>query len=152
MFLFEHLVAAGISPSLAARTLLSTLKELSRAGTDIQRLSDQEILDTLSAVERGEAAKEAIPAILGMVCSGTPVAEALQECAPSLSRDELRAIVKKIVEERSDFIAERGNGALGPLMGVVMAEVRGSVDGKLVSEVLRQEIAAQVREKVTRAE
>jgi Glu-tRNA(Gln) amidotransferase subunit E-like FAD-binding protein len=26
-------------------------------------------------------------------------------------------------------------------MGVVMAEVRGSVDGKLVSEVLRKEIA-----------
>jgi glutamyl-tRNA(Gln) amidotransferase subunit E len=67
-----------------------------------------------------------------------------------MSREELLVIVKKIVEERSDFIAERGNGALGPLMGVVMAEVRGSVDGKLVSEVLRQEISAREKESRSR--
>ena len=35
--------------------------------------------------------------------------------------------------------------SLGPLMGVVMAEVRGSVDGKLVSELLRKEIAKACR-------
>jgi glutamyl-tRNA(Gln) amidotransferase subunit E len=147
VFLFERMVAAGISPALAARTLLSTMKELSRAGTDVRNISDQEILDILSAVEQGKAAKEAIPAILGMVSSGVPVSEALRECAPAMSREELRAIVKKIVEERSDFVIERGNGALGPLMGPVMNEVRGSVDGKLVSEVLRQEIAAHIKEK-----
>ncbi|NYT06765.1 MAG: Glu-tRNA(Gln) amidotransferase subunit GatE [Methanomicrobiales archaeon] len=144
--LFEKMVDAGISPSLAARTLLSTLKELSRSGTDVRYLSDEAIMEVLSAVEGGEAAKEAIPAILGMVASGTTVAEALRKCAPALSRDELREIVRRIVEDRRDFIAERGIGALGPLMGVVMAEVRGSVDGKLVSEVLKQEIAAQVQE------
>jgi glutamyl-tRNA(Gln) amidotransferase subunit E len=31
-------------------------------------------------------------------------------------------------------------GALGPLMGLVMQEVRGKVDGKLVSETLRLEL------------
>jgi glutamyl-tRNA(Gln) amidotransferase subunit E len=31
-------------------------------------------------------------------------------------------------------------GALGPLMGVVMQELRGSVDGKVVSETLRREL------------
>jgi glutamyl-tRNA(Gln) amidotransferase subunit E len=31
---------------------------------------------------------------------------------------------------------------MGPLMGVVMAEVRGSVDGKVVSEILKKEIDA----------
>ncbi len=150
VFLFEKMVAAGISPALAARTLLSTVKELSRAGTDVRVLTDEDVLDVLSAVERGEAAKEAIPAILGMVASGAPVAEALSECAPSLSREDLREIVRTIVRDRSNFIAERGLGALGPLMGVVMAEVRGSVDGKLVSEVLREEIAAQIGESGTR--
>jgi len=105
-----------------------------------------------AAFFRIEDAKEAVPDILGKVSSGASVAEALRECAPALSRDELRAIVKKIVDQRSDFIAERGNGALGPLMGVVMAEVRGSVDGKLVSEVLRQEIAGHLKERGPRPE
>jgi glutamyl-tRNA(Gln) amidotransferase subunit E len=141
-FFFEQMVTEGISPGLAARTLLSTIRELSRAGTDIQHLTEKDIIAVLMAVERGEAAKEAIPAILCMVVSGASVPDALRHCAPSLSRDALISIVQKIVDERKDFIAERGNGALGPLMGVVMAEVRGSVDGKLVSEVLRQEISA----------
>jgi glutamyl-tRNA(Gln) amidotransferase subunit E len=141
VFLFEQLVGAGISPPLAARTLLSTVKELSRGGTDVGALSDEDILAVLSAVERGDAAKEAVPDILAMVATGVPVAAALTTCAPALTRDELRKIIRKIVLERGDFIAERGQGALGPLMGVVMAEVRGSVDGKLVSEILRQEIA-----------
>jgi len=37
-------------------------------------------------------------------------------------------------------VAQKGKAALGPLMGVVMAEVRGSVDGKMVSEILKREI------------
>jgi glutamyl-tRNA(Gln) amidotransferase subunit E len=37
--------------------------------------------------------------------------------------------------------------ALGPLMGIVMAEVRGSVDGKVVSEILKKEINATLAAK-----
>ncbi len=36
-------------------------------------------------------------------------------------------------------------GALGPLMGVVMAEVRGSADGKRVAGLLRDAIAGVLR-------
>lgn len=42
--------------------------------------------------------------------------------------------------ERADFVVQKQKGALGPLMGEVMQEVRGSVDGKVVSELLRKEI------------
>jgi glutamyl-tRNA(Gln) amidotransferase subunit E len=38
--------------------------------------------------------------------------------------------------ERLDFVKERGMGAMGPLMGVVMGACPG-VDGKEVSAVLR---------------
>ncbi len=140
VFLFERAVSAGISPSLAARTLLATLKELARAGTDTSAISDDDLLLVLEAVEQGRAAKEAIPGILGQVAGGTSVESAIRECAPTISREELETIVRRIVQERGSFITERGPGSLGPLMGVVMAEVRGSADGKLVSEVLRQEI------------
>ena len=49
-------------------------------------------------------------------------------------------MIKKIVADREEFIAQKQKAALGPLMGVVMQEVRGSVDGKVVSELLRKEI------------
>ena len=39
-----------------------------------------------------------------------------------------------------EFIQQKKMAALGPLMGVVMVEVRGSVDGKVVSEILKREL------------
>jgi glutamyl-tRNA(Gln) amidotransferase subunit E len=49
---------------------------------------------------------------------------------------DLESIVEGIVMERLDFVKERGMGAMGPLMGVVMGACPG-VDGKDVSAVLR---------------
>lgn len=140
--LFERAVQEGIKPKLAAFTLLSTLTELRRDGVDTAKITDAHYLRTLHAVENGEAAKEAIPDLFRSIAEGSSYEEAASRLAPAVSREELEAIVRKIIAERSDFIAQKGNAALGPLMGVVMAEVRGSVDGKLVSEVLRKEIQA----------
>ena len=53
---------------------------------------------------------------------------------------DLESIVDKVIAERADFIAERGMEAMGPLMGVVMAEAGGAADGKAVSELLKQAI------------
>ena len=49
---------------------------------------------------------------------------------------DLESIVESIVLERLDFVKERGMGAMGPLMGIVMGACPG-VDGKEVSTVLR---------------
>jgi glutamyl-tRNA(Gln) amidotransferase subunit E len=140
--LFDRAVQEGIKPKLAAFTLLSTLTELRREGVDNAKITDTIYLRTLHTVEKEQAAKEAIPELFRSIAAGSSFEEALQKMAPAVSREELEAIVRKIITERSEFIAQKGNAALGPLMGVVMAEVRGSVDGKLVSEVLRKEIAA----------
>ena len=138
--LFEQAVKAGIKPKLAAFTILSTTTELRRDGVDIRKIPDQVYLDTWHAVDSGKAAREAIPEIFRSVAGGSTFAEALQKLAPAVSRDELGKIVRKILAERADFVAQKGTAAIGPLMGVVMAEVRGSVDGKVVSEILKNEI------------
>jgi glutamyl-tRNA(Gln) amidotransferase subunit E len=124
------------------------MKELARAGSDISCLSDDDILMVLREVEDGRAAKEAVPAVLEKVAAGLAVREAIAECAPEISRDRLEEIVRTIVQDRQEFVREKGMGALGPLMGIVMAEVRGSVDGKLVSQVLTQEISRYQSAKV----
>lgn len=140
--LFERAVKEGIKPKLAAFSILSTTTELRREGVDIRKIPDHAYLDTWHAVESGRAAKEAIPEILRSIASGSTFESALKKVAPAVSRGELEKIVKKILAEKKDFIAHKGMAALGPLMGVVMAEVRGSVDGKVVSEILRKELEA----------
>ncbi|MGB9176792.1 MAG: Glu-tRNA(Gln) amidotransferase subunit GatE, partial [Methanoregula sp.] len=138
--LFERAVKEGIKPKLAAFTILSTTTELRREGVNIQKIPDQAYLDTWHAVDSGKAAREAIPEIFRSIAEGSSFSDALNKLAPAVSRDELETIVRKIIADRRDFIAQKGKAALGPLMGVVMAEVRGSVDGKVVSEILKKEI------------
>ncbi|MFA6332497.1 MAG: Glu-tRNA(Gln) amidotransferase subunit GatE, partial [Methanoregula sp.] len=138
--LFDQAVVKGIKPTLASRTLLATIKELRRDGVETNKIPDNAIIAVLEAVEKGAAAKEAIPEVLTAIAKGSTVKDAMAKLAPSVSRDELAAVIKKIVTERAEFVTQKQKGALGPLMGVVMQEVRGSVDGKVVSELLKKEI------------
>ena len=52
--------------------------------------------------------------------------------------------VDAVIRERSDFIEERGMGAVGPLMGMVMQKLGGSADGKSVSKILRDRINEKI--------
>ncbi|MDP2796178.1 MAG: Glu-tRNA(Gln) amidotransferase subunit GatE [Methanoregula sp.] len=140
--LFERAIHEMIKPKLAAFTILSTATELRREGIEIRAVSDEGYLAIWHAVESGRAAKEAIPDLLRSIAAGSPVDAALAQLAPAISRADLETIVKKIIATRSDFVKEKGKAALGPLMGLVMEEVRGSVDGKLVCEILLREIDA----------
>ena len=65
----------------------------------------------------------------------------MRAAAPRISEEELKEIISRIVAGRTDFIKERGSAATGPIMGVVMKEVRGSVDGKIVNQILREAIS-----------
>ena len=145
--LFERAVAEGIKPRLAVFTILSTSTELRREGVEVGKISDEDYLATWHAVESGRAAKEAIPDLLRGLASGNTIEEVLQKLAPTISREDLESIIHKIIADRSDFVLQKGQAALGPLMGVVMQEVRGSVDGKMVSEILKKEIAATLAAK-----
>lgn len=53
----------------------------------------------------------------------------------------LEDVINAIVAERLEFVKERGMGAMGPLMGVVM-QAAGGADGKEVSALLRAAIQA----------
>ncbi len=144
----ERAIAEGINPDLAAATIIRTATELRREGTDTGKLFAEDIdLNVLHAVTDGKMAKEAIKDVFLSVASGATLDEAIRKLAPAVSRTELEAIVRKILAERADFIAQKQKAALGPLMGVVMAEVRGSVDGKVVSEILRKELDAVLAKK-----
>ncbi len=54
--------------------------------------------------------------------------------------DSIEPIVAEILDERADFVTERGMGAMGPLMGVVLQRIGSGADGKQVSEVLKRMI------------
>jgi glutamyl-tRNA(Gln) amidotransferase subunit E len=49
-------------------------------------------------------------------------------------------VIAGIVKEREDFVRSKGLDAIGPLMGPVMAALRGKIDGKQANDLLAKEI------------
>ena len=99
----------------------------------------------LAAKEEGHVTREGMSILIKEFAGKNPSMEQLGNKAEQLGikpadAGDLMSIVEKVVASRIDFVKERGMGALGPLMGVVMKECGGAADGKQVSALLREVI------------
>jgi glutamyl-tRNA(Gln) amidotransferase subunit E len=61
-----------------------------------------------------------------------------------LSADELSKIIDDVIKSESSLIKDRGIGAVGALMGIVMSKTRGKVDAKIVAERIKEKVEAIV--------
>jgi Glu-tRNA(Gln) amidotransferase subunit E-like FAD-binding protein len=139
LHLFERNVKK-FDPVLLATTLTSTLKDLRRKGVPVEQVLDEQIEGALALVRDGKTAKESLPVLLELLSGDvnlTAEHAVKQAGATSLSEQELRAIVKEVFRKWPALVNERKQGAL---MGEVMKEVRGRVDGKMVAKVLSEEL------------
>ncbi|GCC11430.1 aspartyl/glutamyl-tRNA(Asn/Gln) amidotransferase subunit B [archaeon] len=142
--LFEKVVAGNKKfAGFAASVLLSTLKELRREGFSVAAIPEEKIEEVLIAAERGKLAREAVVEVLKFLCEKPE--SRIETVRESLGlkvfdEDDLRELIKDILKEKEDFIREHGKAAEKPLMGVVMKQVRGKADGKLINRILREEL------------
>jgi len=141
---FEEIVKEiKITPSIAANTLLGTLKDLKREGYEIESISDEKLKEVFRLVAENRIAKEAIPEVLIAIAENPKrkVEEALKLVgAESFEKEEIAEIVRNVLKAREEFVREKGLSAAKPLMGAVMKEMRGKVDGKTVNEILQKEL------------
>ncbi len=142
--LYEFIVAEiKISPTLVAVTLENTLVSLHRDGVETGRITDKHFEELFRAVADNELSTQAIPSVLAHL-AGNPtssIESALKATGLGLAdQGEIEEIIKNIVSERTDFIREQGDRAVGGLMGVAMKELRGKADGKTVKDLLTKEV------------
>ncbi|MFQ6136016.1 MAG: Glu-tRNA(Gln) amidotransferase subunit GatE [Candidatus Hydrothermarchaeales archaeon] len=143
--LFEEVAfESDISPSIIGNALIGTIKELTREGVvEIGRITNEKLKEMFQMVASERISKEAIPEILTALSKSPErdIGEVIEDLGiVTFGEDELRGMVRKILEERTVLIEDRKLDAMKPLMGVVMKEVRGRVDGKVVSEILKDEL------------
>ncbi|MFH2109818.1 MAG: Glu-tRNA(Gln) amidotransferase subunit GatE [Candidatus Bathyarchaeota archaeon] len=140
MGLFEELSAEGHSTTLLAVTLTEDLTRLRRDGVPVEALTDDAIRGSFALVKEGSTAKEALPDVLTWLAKhpGSGARDALKALGlEAMSLSELEALIGAVVEERAGLVAERGMGAMGPLMGVVMGQVRGRAQPRDVQRLLQ---------------
>lgn len=124
---------------IAANTFISVLKDLRRRGFEIESLKEEHFEELFSLVNKKQISKEAIPNILESVCKEkVSVNDAIEKSGlEALNEVELRKIIKKIFDKYPHLVKEK---KISALMGEVMKETRGKIDGKTVSKVLNEEL------------
>ncbi len=143
--LFEEAVEICGDPSVVANTFLHTFPDLESEGHDVQNIGREELFDVFDHYDSGEFAKEGIPDLLKELIKCESVEQAIESAGlESIDDEDIREAIIDVVEDRIDFIEEREMGAVGPLMGVVMKDLKGKADGEKVSEILREEIQKRI--------
>ncbi len=142
-FWFEEIVEEiDVEPTLVASTIISTFTYLKREGVPVENISDEKIQDVFNFLSQGKYSKEALPDVLTLIAThpDKPLDEELLRSAglTTLSKDEVTKIIREIISKNEDLVNNKKMEAFGPLMGEVMQHVRGKIDGKMVSSLLKQ--------------
>jgi len=111
-------------------------------------LEDQHFIDMFKLLSANAFGKEAVPDILKFLANQPEMSvdKAIEEIGLRVNMEEVEKLIEDIVNSRKDFIREKGARAVGPLMGVVMKELRGKVDGKVINKLLEEKVKEVLEE------
>jgi glutamyl-tRNA(Gln) amidotransferase subunit E len=112
----------------------------------VEGLTDEALRDAFTLVKEAAATKESLPDVLTWLAEnrGKKARAAVSALGfDMMTIEELSELVNSVVEEKADLVAERGVRAMGPLMGVIMGQVRGRAKPQDVQRLLRSAVEAK---------
>ena len=139
--LFEKLVKEiDLPPNFIAAQLTETLINLSRNDVDISKIKDIDLEVIFVEIQNGVIAKESFEKIIQDICNNemklNDIITKMKENI--LSDQDIERIIKEIIILKKDVIEEKGQESFSILMGEAMKKLRGKVDGKKVSDKIRE--------------
>ena len=141
---FEEILSdVDVNPTPVASLLAYDLREIKRERYDINILTTQHFKDLFKLLADGKIAKDSVTKLATAIIESpeedvTTIAESNN--LTLLSEDEVCEIIANIVAKNEKMVKERQMGAMGPLMGMSMKELKGKADGGLVNKIVKEEI------------
>jgi glutamyl-tRNA(Gln) amidotransferase subunit E len=148
--LFEEMVRDNLAdPILLAVILTEDFRGLERGGVKVENHTDETIRDVFKLLDKGQTAKESLPQLFSWLAlnPGSSPGDALVSLSlEMMSKEELERLVDEKVSKRRGFVEQMGKRAFGPLMGVLMGEVRGKAQVQDVQALLKKAIISITEE------
>ncbi|MBR9701257.1 Glu-tRNA(Gln) amidotransferase subunit GatE [Candidatus Woesearchaeota archaeon] len=130
-----HQKYPNISYKLLTNALIEWPQEISSKFK--KNITDEHVMPLLQSINEGKITGSAIKLILEKAAKEDippdKILELTKDLGGQLSDDELRAIIKKVIQANPGIRA-------GGLMGDIMKEVRGKADGHAVKRILDEEV------------
>lgn len=150
---FDALVMKGHSPTVVARVLTQELPAIEKDAKNPlfegPEAIPKALEPALDALKSEKFSKEGLePVLRRMLLAGEDVETATEKAGVSqMTAADLEIMVKGVLDQNAAMITERKAGALSPLMGDVMAKVRGRRDGKEVSDTVNRLLMQRIEGK-----
>ncbi len=142
--LFEKIIERiKINPTFVASILCSTITNLERNGLNSDLLKNDEIFKLFSLLEDDKISKESIEIIFESIMSGESknTEEAMKNASiESINEEEIEKIIAGVVDKNEEILKNQKERAIGPLMGIVMKELRGKASGEIINRLLLKNI------------
>ncbi|AGN16847.1 Glu-tRNA(Gln) amidotransferase subunit GatE [Methanobrevibacter sp. AbM4] len=141
---FENILKeVEVDPTVVASTLSYDLRDIRREGTDVVSITEDKLIEVFKLLKANKISKDAIKKLIESMCknpdkSAEVVAE--ENNLSLLSLDDVKAIIEEIADKNDSMIKERQMGAMGPLMGMSMKQLKGKADGSTVNKIVKEEI------------
>lgn len=132
-----------VTPTYIARNLTGTVSELKRSGCDTSYLSYDVFKKAFEMVDMGQISKDCIFELFEAYCKNPEklLSEIVSERSMEvIDLSEVEMFVARLVSEKKSFVQEKQMASIGPLMGPLMDQFRGRVDGKDANRILKSEI------------
>jgi len=132
-----------VNPTFVASILCSTITNLERNGLNSALLKNEDIIESFQLLDESKIAKESIEIIYENIMSGKSksINEALKNTSiETVDEAKVKEIIEKIIEKNQDIIKNQKERSIGPLMGIVMKELRGKASGEIVNNLLLKNI------------
>lgn len=143
--LFEEIAkTTKVAPTVIAVALTGTLQSLKRDGVQVENITENKIRDLFQLIDRDVTAKESIPDVMSWLArhKDQTTLKAVESLGlRAIPKEELRRIIDKTIGENMGLVRKRGLRAVAPILGMVMGEVRGKVDGHLVREMVEKRLS-----------
>ncbi len=133
----DAMKAGDAARKRALRTLITAISRAERAGDTLRELSDEEILQIIA--KEAKKREESIEAYakggrMDLVEEEKAELEVLRAYLPrQLTREEIEARAREVIAE----VGASSPRDMGKVMKVLMAEMRGRADGRLVNQIVR---------------
>ncbi|MEM4553083.1 MAG: Glu-tRNA(Gln) amidotransferase subunit GatE [Ignisphaera sp.] len=143
--LFEEIVKYyRIEPRLVATIFTTLVGELRKEGIDVQKISDSKFHILMKVIELHNIKdKDTIKQLIIKIVKEPNIdLETLSNFVYSLriTEDDIRNIVRAKIYENLEEVKNKGTKAFQYVMGKVMNELRGRVDGKTVASIVKEEL------------
>jgi len=147
--LFESILqqVPNANANVVVRTLETVLYELEKEGVNVNHITEVHLMELFRLHADGKIPNEAVGEVLKLMAAKPEltVEKAIGTLGiGGVETGELEAAIDNIINSRMDFIKEKGMDSAGPLMGIVMKELRGKVSGQEISRLLKEKLSKKL--------